>query len=115
MDQNSLKHYGVLGMKWGVRKNPQKAFAKAQKKMRRLDARQEKKQKKAVNKQYSFFTSKRRAQKLAFKADKATYKAAKWYEQVKDVFGAKKASELTNDKGVQMGQRYADWLIYGRR
>lgn len=115
MDQNSLKHYGVLGMRWGVRKNPQKAFAKAQKKMTRLDARQERLQKKAASRRYAFFTSYRRSRKLGLKADKATYRAAKWYGQIKDVFGAKKASELTNDKGVQMGQRYADWLIYGRR
>lgn len=33
-----LRHYGVLGMKWGVRKNPSKAFGKATKKAKRLDA-----------------------------------------------------------------------------
>lgn len=115
MEQNSLMHYGVLGMKWGIRKNPEKAFSKAQKKMRKLDARQEKRQKKAVRKQYSRFTSEKKAQKLRVKADKSTYKAALWYDKVKKVFGEAKASELTNAKGVEMGQRYTDWLVYGRR
>lgn len=32
-----LMHYGVLGMKWGVRKNPARAYVKAHKKLRRLE------------------------------------------------------------------------------
>lgn len=39
MTDRELQHYGVLGMKWGVRKNPTKAYVKATKKQRRLDRR----------------------------------------------------------------------------
>lgn len=31
-----LEHYGVVGMKWGVRHNPKKAYTKATKKFNRL-------------------------------------------------------------------------------
>lgn len=34
---SELMHYGVLGMKWGIRKNPDKAYAKASSKLRKLD------------------------------------------------------------------------------
>ena len=39
MEQNNeLKHYGVIGMKWGVRKNPAKAYAKSTKKRKKLES-----------------------------------------------------------------------------
>ena len=37
-----LKHYGVIGMKWGVRKNPAKAYFKAHKKLRKIERVQQK-------------------------------------------------------------------------
>lgn len=51
-----LMHYGVLGMKWGIRKDPSKAFRKASKKANRLDAKQ---------------------QRLGTKSTKANWKASK--------------------------------------
>ena len=35
--ENELRHYGVLGMKWGVRRNSSKTYAKASKKLSKLD------------------------------------------------------------------------------
>ena len=34
-----IAHYGVKGMKWGVRRNPSRAFVKASRKARKLDER----------------------------------------------------------------------------
>ena len=33
LNEETLAHYGVLGMKWGVRKNPEKAWGKATKEL----------------------------------------------------------------------------------
>lgn len=113
-NESELKHYGVLGMKWGVRKDPKKAYEKAKKKMAKLDDKATKATRKADNSYYSFFTSKRRAKKLRWKADRRIYKAAKWYEDVRSVLGEEKASKMSN-KGVNMGERYTNWQVYGLR
>lgn len=39
MPDNELMHYGVKGMKWGVRRNPSKAYFKAYKKKIKLEQR----------------------------------------------------------------------------
>ena len=38
MHDDELLHYGVLGMKWGVRKDRSKTISKAYNKLERLDS-----------------------------------------------------------------------------
>lgn len=110
-----LEHYGVLGMKWGVRHNPTKAFRKANRKMTRLDRRATKKRAKARRIKYSWLASEKKINKRYRKADRAVYKAAKWYQKVSKTLGDEKASTMTNKQQVNMGERYCNWLIYGEQ
>lgn len=109
-----LRHYGVLGMKWGKRKNPERAYEKANKKMSKLDARATKMQSKAYRRQDSIFkSSRKRAKATQEEADRLKRKAARWYRSVEKVLGTTKAREMSHDN-INMGERYAHYLIYGR-
>lgn len=95
---DELKHYGVLGMRWGVRRSPEQLRRAANK----LDGKNEKLQNKYVkynskaakarDKKYGLFTSKSKAEKLEFKAQKYEARGKKMLakmmknEETKSVF-----------------------------
>lgn len=104
--EDELQHYGVIGMKWGVRHDAAKAYSKAVTKSNKLQdkvektghkytkksqkantgvstrylkrqAKADKLQAKANKKKYGLFTNAKKAAKLQVKADRAQYKADK--------------------------------------
>ena len=117
MSQEYLAHYGVKGMKWGVRKNPDRAYAKSVNKLRKLDkkqARVDKKRQKLTKK-----TSKmiKKSNQLMNKAEKqvSDRKAMKLYGKSRKV--SRKAQKLSKkavkfdrkDKKIQKkGKKWVD-------
>lgn len=120
-----LKHYGVVGMKWGVRKDPSKAYGRASRKLNRLKAREAKKTVKAVKKRAKAdklgarwagwgWGDVTKASKAAYRAErkqrKATIKAAKWEQHMSKAFKDVKISEIS-DKDLRVGSNYIYMLI----
>lgn len=118
-----LQHYGVLGMKWGVRRGrTQQAYAKASKKLKKLETKVDKAQakarkasSKADRKQYGMFTNEKKAAKSRAKANKQLYKAAKkmkkaskWVNSMEKSFKGTDV-KLTAEQQA-LGRKYVDQL-----
>lgn len=142
---NEFGHYGVLGMKWGIRRDPRRAYSKAVGKLKKIDksvvksgGKSDKLTNRALgyqnraDKQYAKATTGRRvakanrtqakatkyhlkANRQTLKANRSVDKAKKWLKSMEKEFSNVKYSDL-NPEDVAFGKQYAQFIFdYERR
>lgn len=120
---SELYHYGVLGMKWGIRRgNTAQAYAKASKKLTKLNKKVDKAEALARKRKgqadvvaSSIFATKKGMAKADMRAKKASAKAAvrnrkaeRWYKSMEKAFADTDIS-MTKEQ-IDMGKRYVDHM-----
>lgn len=114
--ENNLAHYGVLGMKWGIRKDPNKAAAKSIKKLRKYELKSEKQKTQASKIRVASAKHQLKANKLSEKSARTSSigKARKLDEKARKANAAYlkenlKAAKLdrASAKQIERGKKWA--------